>query len=427
MVREFLIMLTHTDSFYLYIDPATGSMLFSVLVGVFITAGFFLRLFLIKIKTVLGGKAALQQAKDYNRFLLYSDDKRYWNSFEPILDEFEKRKIDVAFWTSSEDDPVFSKEYKHVHPEFIGKGNKSFVKLNAARADVLLSTTPGLDVLQWKRSRGVKKYVLFFHTVGTALLYRMFQLDFYDVILSTSDFIAEEIRTLEKVRNLPAKEISVVGTPYFDVLSRKIRNAVKPSNSNKVILLAPTWGPESFLYKIGDELIQSLIDTGYDIVFRPHPQSFTADKDILDSIRERFDGCTNFSWNTDNDNFDILNKADLLISDFSGVIFDFTLLFNKPIMYTTVEGFDDSVFDYAWVKGNLWIFDVLPSLGCEITEESLKDIKTRIDETISSAKYKQGINEARDYAWKCQGCAAEKIVDYVVKLQSGLAETPEKK
>ena len=126
----------------LYIDPATGSMLFSVL-----TAGFFLRMLFIKIKTAIGGKSASANVKGYNKYLLYSEGKRYSTHFKPILDEFEKRQIDVAFWTSSEDDPVLTQEYKYVHPEFIGAGNKAFVKLNAARADVLLSTTPGLDVL----------------------------------------------------------------------------------------------------------------------------------------------------------------------------------------------------------------------------------------------------------------------------------------
>lgn len=138
------------ESFCLYIDPATGSMLFSVLLGVFITAGFFIRMLFIKLKMIVGGKSVKTNEEGYNKYLIYSDDKRYWNSYKAILEEFESREIEVAFWTSSKDDPVFYKEYKYVRPEFIGEGNKAFVKLNAARADVLLSTTPGLDVLQWK-------------------------------------------------------------------------------------------------------------------------------------------------------------------------------------------------------------------------------------------------------------------------------------
>ena len=410
------------DYLRLYIDPATGSMLFSVLLGAFITAGFFLRMLFIKLKTVIGGKSASSNAAGHNKYLIYSDDKRYWNSFKPILDEFEKRELDVAFWTSSEDDPVFSQEYKHVHPEFIGAGNKAFVKLNAAKADVLLSTTPGLDVLQWKRSKEVGKYVHIFHAATSALTYRMFGLDFYDAVLTASDFQLAEMRMVEKKRKLPPKEAKVVGLTYFDVLAEKLKNADKPQNSNKVILLAPSWGKSGFLYKFGDKLIDALIDTGYEIVFRPHPQSFTADKEMLDKVHEKYDGVKNFTWNTDNDNFDILNRADLLISDFSGVVFDFSIIFGKPIMYTSVKDFDDSVYDSAWIKQELWKFKVLPTIGCEITEESFENIKAKIDETISSDKYEQGIKAAREYAWKNQGHAAEAIVDYMYELQSSFRE-----
>ena len=408
----------------LYIDPATGSMLFSVLLGVFITAGFFLRMLLIKAKTLIGGKSAMTSA-GHKKYLLFSDDKRYWNNFMPILDEFEKREIDVTFWTSSEDDPVFSREYKYVHPEFIGKGNKAFVKLNAASADVLLSTTPGLDVLQWKRSKEVGKYIHFFHSADSALGYRMFQIDFFDVILTVSDFQTAEVRLLEKKRNLPNKEVRVVGLPYFDELQTKLSNAKKICNANKVILLAPSWGESGFLYRFGEKLIDALIETGYEIVFRPHPQSFTADKEILNKLHNKYDNAENFKWNTDNDNFDILNRADLLISDFSGVVFDFALIFGKPIMYTSVESFDDSIYDSAWIKDELWKFKVLPTIGCEISEDSLDDLKNRIDDTLSSDKYEQGIKAAREYAWKNQGHSAEAIVDCLTDLQQRVSETPE--
>ena len=409
----------------LYIDPATGSMLFSVLLGVFITASFFVRMLFIKLKTVIGGKSASARAEGFNKYLIYSDDKRYWNSYRSILDEFESRGIEAAFWTSSEDDPVFTQDYRYVHPEFIGAGNKAFVKLNAARADVLLSTTPGLEVLQWKRSKAVKKYVHFFHSPATALGYGMFQLDFYDVILANSELQIAEVRMLEKKRELPPKEVSVVGLPYFDHLLEKKKNAEVPDKTNRVILLAPSWGQSSFLYKFGEKLIDGLVETGYEIVFRPHPQSFTADKELLEKIRAKYADCKNFVWNTDNDNFNILNRADLLISDFSDVVFDFALVFGKPIMYTPVDDFDGSLYDYVWANNLIWKFKVLPTIGCEISEDQIDDIKNRLDAVISSEKYEQGIKEAREFAWKNPGHSAEAIVDYLVDLQLRVGEPEE--
>ena len=69
--------------------------------------------------------------------------------------EFDQRGVDVTYMTASSDDPALSCEYPHIHGEFIGEGNKAFAKLNFLKAKLLLSTTPGLDVYQWKRSKDV--------------------------------------------------------------------------------------------------------------------------------------------------------------------------------------------------------------------------------------------------------------------------------
>ncbi|MBQ5422725.1 MAG: hypothetical protein IIU27_02475, partial [Clostridiales bacterium] len=69
--------------FSLYIDPGTGSMLFTVLIGILSAAVYLVRTLIIKLKSGAGRKA------DKNRIplVIYSDSKRYWNTFEPICDE----------------------------------------------------------------------------------------------------------------------------------------------------------------------------------------------------------------------------------------------------------------------------------------------------------------------------------------------------
>ena len=51
------------------------------------------------------------------------------------------------------------KEYKHVKCEFIGEGNKAFARLNMMKATICFSTTPGLEVYQWKRSKECDYYI----------------------------------------------------------------------------------------------------------------------------------------------------------------------------------------------------------------------------------------------------------------------------
>ena len=108
----------------LYIDPGTGSMLFTILIGIVGAAIYSLRMLLIKIRfTLSGGK--IEKNSNKIPFVIFSDDKRYWNVFEPICREMDKRGKDIVYMTASEDDAALSCTYPHVKPVFIGSDNKA--------------------------------------------------------------------------------------------------------------------------------------------------------------------------------------------------------------------------------------------------------------------------------------------------------------
>ncbi len=268
----------------LYIDPGTGSMLFSIFIGIAAAGIYFLRGLFIKLKTrVTGGNVKKDDEK--HPYVIFSDSKRYWNVFRPICDELEVREIPAEYWTCSPDDPALEMPYEYVKCSFIGEGNKAFVKLNMMKANIVLTTTPGLDVLQWKRSRNVDCYMHILHAIGSAAGYRMFEIDYFDVMLLSGEFQGEEVRKLEELRELPSKEIVYVGQPYLDeMLKRKQKSDSQKSehDGERTILLAPSWGPSSIFSRFGGSILDALKKTGYNIIVRPHPQSFTADKVIIE-------------------------------------------------------------------------------------------------------------------------------------------------
>ena len=181
----------------LYIDPGTGSMLFAILIGIIGALNFALRGWIIKLRFLLSGgeKTAVDQEK--HPLAVFVDDKRYWNVMEPVCRELDRRGLDVAYLTASPDDPALQNPYAHVHAEFLGEGNKAFAKLNFLRANVLLSSTPGLDVYQWKRSPGVDCYVHILHAANEIAGYRMFGIDYYDTIFVSGDYQIRDLRALE--------------------------------------------------------------------------------------------------------------------------------------------------------------------------------------------------------------------------------------
>lgn len=400
----------------LYIDPGTGAMLFTTLIGLVTTASFALRKFGIKLKFILGGGRSVKEYSDKQDIVIFSDHKRYWNVFRPICDELEKRGIDCEFWTASEDDPALSEAYEHVKCSFIGSGNKAYAKLNMMKAYVCFATTPGLDVYQWKRSKNTDCYIHTFHSPAVPL-YRMFGLDFYDSVLLNGHFQEHTLRKLEQLRGLPAKEMPVVGSTYLDAMGAR-RSSYDDDKSVKdehvtTVLLAPSWGKSAILSKYGREFLKELKDTGYNIIVRPHPQSMTAERDLLDTLESEFPNSDKWQWNYDNDNFDVLRRADIMISDFSGVILDNAFIFDGSVIYTDVE-FDPSPYDICWLDEPMWMETILPKIGRRLDKADIPNIKAVIDETISSRVLSEGRKEVKDTAWEYRGEAAIRTVDYLL-------------
>ena len=82
----------------------------------------------------------------------------------------------------------------------------------------------------------------------------------------------------------------------------------------------------------------------------------------MDKLMEDYPESESLEWNRNVDNFEVLKRSDILISDFSGVTFDFALVYDKPIIYTDTE-FDTAVYDAWWLKEKIWTEGALPRLG----------------------------------------------------------------
>jgi hypothetical protein len=244
----------------------------------------------------------------------------------------------------------------------------------------------------------------------------MFGLDFYDAILMAGNFQKRKVRLLEKMRKEKPKELYEVGLTYFDSLDERVKKAggLKKENGRFTVLLAPSWGVNSLFNRFGHRLIDALISTGYHLIIRPHPQSVTAEKDMLDELMMAYPESDHLEWNFDADNFEVLRQSDIMISDFSGVIYDFSLVFEKPVLYLESE-FDTSKNDAAWIKDELpWTVASLPKVGIAIHEADIPRIKELIDKASVSRELIRGRKQASDEDWTHKGKAAERVADYMI-------------
>lgn len=406
-----------------YIDPGTGSMLFTILVGVLGAGVYALRGLFMKLRFFLTGGKQEKSGSGRLPYVIFADDKRYWNTFSPICEEFERRGEKLVYYTASPDDPGLKQDFKTVECRFIGEGNKAFARLNLLQADVLLSTTPGLEVYQWKRSKDVKWYAHVLHAPNDSTVYRMFGLDYYDAVLLCGDYQVRQQRELERLRGLPAKELPVVGLPYLDGLLDRLQNAEPVGEHPVTVLLAPSWGKSSIFNVYGEKMLDALLETGYHIIVRPHPQSYTSEKPMLDKLMSEYPNSAQLEWNSDNDNFSVLQRSDLLISDFSGVIFDFALVFDKPIIYADTA-FDKGPYDACWLEEEMWTFTTLPKIGAQLTAEKLQQMKRLIDGCLEDSRFAQAREQARRETWVNPGTSAVAVTDYLMNKYAELNGQP---
>lgn len=404
----------------LYIDPGTGSMLFTILIGIIGAAVYSLRMLLIKLRFKLSGGRADARAGRLP-MVIFSDDKRYWPVFAPLCRELSRRGQELVYLTASPDDPALEADLPHMTAEFIGRDNKAFTRLNLLDAVMVISTTPGLDVYQWKRSKSVECYVHLPHAASEITLYRMFGLDYYDAVFLSGQYQAEDLRALEGLRGLPPKELVTVGIPYMDEMAARLKAAGPAPAHPTTVLLAPSWGESAIFARYGGRILASLLATGYHVVVRPHPQSFKSEAPLMEELMAQFPPSDRLEWNRDTDNFEVLRRSDILISDFSGVIFDFTLVYDKPVIYTDPD-FDLGPYDAWWLDKPLWTVSALPRLGRRLTEDALPRLGEVIDACLNDPGYAAGRQAVREETWAHPGEGAARAAHWLTEKYRALTQ-----
>lgn len=137
-----------------YLDPGSGSMLLSAIVGILATIFFSIKGFYYKIKSFFLRMFGIKVEKNIHELVFYSEGKYYWNTFKPILEALDAKGVEAVYMTSSEEDEGLNFKSDYISTRYIGEGNRAYTYLNMLEAKVCVMTTPGIGVLQIQRSKG---------------------------------------------------------------------------------------------------------------------------------------------------------------------------------------------------------------------------------------------------------------------------------
>ncbi len=411
---------------FAYLDPGTGSLLLYAVIGIASSIIFALRnLWYRMIEFFFSKKSGgTTEKKALPDIVFHSEGGKYWQVFKPMIQELLKRNIECAYITPDKTDEglLFAKENTLYRPINPGKEMMTISYLNNIKTKLVISTTPGLDVYMWKRSKHVEKYIHVFHAPTGIDLYEKYGLSFYDCIFSVGDFQEAAQNKLDDYRGLSHKKFYPTGCLYYDYMVEELKSVNQDeAGDGNTILYAPSWGARSSVVKYGTKIIEKLLETNMNVIFRPHPQSFVSDKQIIEDIKKHFTGNASFSFDTNRTGITSMIKSELLVTDLSGVLFDYAYLFNKPILIVNYEtklgGYEaEELGDEAW--------DVKASL--ELAEKAGDDIENLPNQIMSIKQNNEQISEKilkfkqeNIYNFACAGkAAADNIVKILEELKN---------
>ncbi|MGX6962767.1 CDP-glycerol glycerophosphotransferase family protein [Vagococcus xieshaowenii] len=229
----------------------------------------------------------------------------------------------------------------------------------------------------------------------------------WNYLMVPSDYVAEVSKSAFGYKN----EILPVGYPRNDVLLKdnnpenieSLRKKYRLPADKKIILYAPTWRVVgNFSLALDMERMKKELGDEYFIIVKLH--HFSTPNFNFDSMKDFARLMPNSS-----DIRELYLVSDVLITDYSSVMFDFSLL-NKPMMFY--------VYDYEKYKNELRGFyldfeEEVPGKLSYTTEhliESLSDLETYCKE--SEERYKSFQEKFNQYD---NGTASEQLINKIMK------------
>jgi len=296
-----------------------------------------------KLKAISGSIGFNYLPIEKRQITFYSEGESYWPHLSGLL-EVTLKEINksVCYVTSSLEDPGIKIDHPNLNKFYIGSSSVRDQFFKDLNTNILITTMPDLDKYSIKRSKYNVHYIYVQHSlVSLHSVYRHGAFDHYDTICAAGPHHVKEIRAIEEKYNLPKKKIIKLGYSRLDNLIKFSNKDLNYKNSKikscKKILIAPSWGPEGIIeIDLGKNLIENLLNQGHEVILRPHPQTIKLFNHKVKEICNKYKNDFNFYLDDNVNSHDSFFQSDIMISDWSGVAFEYFFAFNKPIIFCDV-------------------------------------------------------------------------------------------
>lgn len=354
------------------------------------------------------------------RLMFYSEQSGFYKYFENIITALlEKTDEPIYYITSDPNDKIFETKNPQIRPYFIS-GNQLIALMMKLECDIVVMTTPDLEKYHIKRSK-VKKnieYIFVDHAcISINMTYRTGALDYFDTIFVTSRYQGIEVREIEALRNTKKKKIVKYGYGLIDNMIDAYNALEHKQNEKPTILIAPSWQYDNILDSCLDDLLSELICDKYKVVVRPHPQYIRRFPVQMEKIIERYQDKfgPDFMIETDFSSNVTVYTADVVITDWSAIAYEFSFTTDKPSLFVDTEM---KVVNKDYDKIKLKPFDITArnTIGKSVSKEQTKHIASVIDDLLANQdSYQETISELKKGYFYNLGHSGEVGADYIIE------------
>ena len=337
------------------------------------------------------------EKRDYKRFtkyenkqiVFYSEGNGFYKYFQNVIELIlKKTDITIHYITSDPKDEVFKLQSNNFRVYYIGE-NKLIVLMMKMDADIVVMTMPDLQKYHIKRSmiRNDIEYVYMDHGVGSInLMLRKHALDYFDTIFASNDIAYAEIRKQETIYGLKEKTILKYGFSLIDNMIKSYNGQPEHINNPKVILIAPSWQEDNLLDLCIDDILQVLLGHGYKIILRPHPQYVRHFKSKLEILKNNYAANADFILQTDFSSNKTVFNADILMTDWSGIAYEYSFTTLKPSLFinTPMKIMNP---DYQEIDVLPFDIEIRSQIGISIELDQLDKLPDTIDQLLLEDSY----------------------------------------
>lgn len=288
-----------------------------------------------------------REKADYKRFfsiankhlVFYSEESGFYKYYKGIIERLLKTSnIKIHYITSDPTDYIFclaEKSEGRISPYYIGP-SKLITLMMKMDADIVVMTMPDLENLHIKRSyiRKDIEYIYVPHGMDSLnMTMRTGSMDHYDTIFCVGPHQREEIEKTEVAYHLEKKRLVNWGYGLLDDMRENYQMMPHAEKTQKHVLVAPSWQEDNIMDICLEQILQQLSSSGIKTIVRPHPQYIRHFPQKMDQIVKRFAGEPMVTIQTDFSSNSTVLEADLLITDWSAIAYEFAYTTLKPVLF----------------------------------------------------------------------------------------------